>query len=406
MKFYLEIDSFSSLDYLRIFRKKIQEENLSDLINGLILKANFLFKNENKISQIKEIVSNFDLSIMINPDTYYYYRFEVPDGFIEKNHPKMELFQNFYDLNRYVYSTNEKEIKYNINKILDYQKNFFSREEVSFQSSILDFFKKEDISREININHYLITPYLFLNSNNDIENIDMYIKVCSEYPNSANRLRLLLYFNEKNYTKVQNIIQSHHNNFESIILWNITYNEKFNTREQLIGFKNFLERISKFRDKLILYYAGLNGIAFLKKYFSDFIIRKQLYPGYSVKPPPIKEVITGEAEFLKRTITNNFYFPKKHIVTSKNDYLSAEAIEDIRNNYECDCFICQNKILRNRTKIKENFFDLLENTRNKFYHNHYCFLKDLNILLNGSEEEKTILINELYKSQIWREIFD
>lgn len=98
MKIYLEIDSFSSLDYYRIFKTKIREDSISQVIDGLILTSNFLFKNEiEKIQKIKQIVSNFNIPIILNPNTNSYYQFETNTGFIDNDVKENEDYIQLYD---------------------------------------------------------------------------------------------------------------------------------------------------------------------------------------------------------------------------------------------------------------------------------------------------------------------
>ncbi len=268
MKIYLEIDSFSSLDYYRIFKTKIREDPISQVIDGLILTANFLFKNEiEKIQKIKQIVSNFNIPIMLNPNTNGYYQFETKMGFIDND--VKERFQKYYNLNSFIFSNTNNEIKDAIERILNFQKNFFKIEETIEPGTLLDFLDEVDKTKIIKIEHHLITPYLFTGFNFPSNNLNDYIRLSSNFQNEDNQLFLFLYFDETMYSRIESIINNWNNQFNSIILWNNSYNEFYNSKAQLTDFKDFLDNIIDFKDKLIFSYPGLLGIHYLHDLYID-----------------------------------------------------------------------------------------------------------------------------------------
>lgn len=404
MNIYLEIDSFNSLDYFRIFRTKISNEPLSKLINGLILTANFLFKsNIEKIHKIKQIVSNFKLPIMVNPNTNYYYQFETQNAFID-NEVKNRYLE-YYKLNSFIYSKKDDEIKKNIEKILNFQREFFKIEETIEKGTLLDFIDEIDKKRIIKIEHFLITPYLYLGKYFHSDNIEDYIRICSQFQNNQNNLKLILYFDEHKYSKIKTIISNWNDKFDSIILWNSSYNEFYNSKEQLLEFKRFLDNISEFKDKLIFSYAGIMGIRFLQDYFSGFIIKKQLYPGDKKIPPTESQILSSNAQIKYGAKTRTFYNPLDHNLNSKIDFENPINLAQLKDSYNCDCFICKNKVLKDRRFFGENIIKLFDNTRNKFYHNLYCILKDLLILKIGNIEEKDNIVKKIQRYNNWREIF-
>lgn len=404
MKIYLEIDSFSSLDYYRIFRTKVKDEEKSQIIDGLILTANFLFKSDiEKIRKIKQVVSNFKMPIMINPHTNYYYQFETINGFLD-NEIK-NRFQNYYMANNFIYSNSDNEIKRNIEHILDFQKNFFEIEETIEGGTLLDFLDEVDKFKIIKIDHHLITPYLYIGANFPNNNLDDYIRICSKFQMDEKKLSLFLYFDETKYSKIETIINNWNDKFDSIILWNSSYNEFYNSKNQLIEFKNFLDNIIDFKEKLIFSYAGILGIKFLQEYFSGFIIKKQLYPGDKKVPPTQSQILASSAQIKYGRKSRTFYNPINHCLNSKLDIENPATMDQLKEKYNCECFVCENKILKDKRFFETNIVNLIDNTRNKFYHNLFCILKDLFILKTGTIEEKNNIINNIQKYNTWSDVF-
>lgn len=404
MKIYLEIDSFSSLDYYRIFKTKTREDIISQTIDGLILTANFLFKNEiSKIQKIKQIVSNFKIPIMINPNTNSYYQFETNTCFIDND--IKERFQKYYNLNSFIYSTTNDEILDNIERIINFQKDFFKIEETIESGTLLDFLDEVDRTKVIKIDHHLITPFLYSGINFSSNNLNEYIRLSSNFQNEDNQLFLFLYFDETMYSRIESIINNWSDYFSSIILWNNSYNEYYNSKVQLTEFKDFLDKILEFKDKLIFSYPGLLGLHYLREYFSGFIIKKQLYPGDQKTPPTQSQILTPSTQIKFGRKSRTFYNPNNHCLNTKLDIENPVTLEDLRHTYNCECFVCENKILNDRRFFDTNIVKLIDNTRNKFYHNLFCILKDILILQSGNNMQINQILNNIEKINNWREVF-
>lgn len=404
MKIYLEIDSFSSLDYYRIFKTKIREDSISQVIDGLILTANFLFKNEiEKIQKIKQIVSNFNIPIILNPNTNSYYQFETNTGFIDND--VKERFQKYYNLNSFIFSNTDNEIQNNIERIITFQKDFFKIEETIEPGTLLDFLDEADRTKVIKIDHHLITPYLFSGINFQSNNLNDYIRLSSNFQNEDNQLFLFLYFDETMYYRIETIITNWSDHFSSIILWNNTYNEFYNSKAQLTDFKNFLDKIIDFKDKLIFSYPGLLGLHYLQDFFSGFIIKKQLYPGDKKTPPTQSQIQSPSTQIKFGRKSRTFYNPNNHCLNTKLDIENPATLEILRHTYNCECFVCENKILNDRRFFDTNIVKLIDNTRNKFYHNLFCILKDILILKTGNNMEINQILNNIEKYNNWREVF-
>lgn len=404
MKIYLEIDSFSSLDYFRIFKTKISEDSISQVIDGLVLTANFLCKNEtDKIQKIKQIVSNFKIPIMINPNTNNYYQFETNTSFIEND--VKERFQKYYNLNSFIFSNTDNEIQDNIEKIINFQKDFFKIEETIEPGTLLDFLDEVDRTKVIKIDHHLITPYLHSGVNFSSNNLNDYIRLSSNIQLEGNQLFLFLYFDETMYSRIETIISNWSENFSSIILWNNSYNEFYNSKAQLTNFKNFLDNIIDFKDKLIFSYPGLLGLHYLQDYFSGFIIKKQLYPGDTKTPPTQSQILAPSTQIKFGSKSRTFYNPNKHCLNTKLDIENPATMENLKQTYNCECFVCENKILNDRRSFEINIVKLIDNTRNKFYHNLFCVLKDILILQEGNNMEINQILSNIEKYNNWSEIF-
>lgn len=52
-----------------------------------------------------------------------------------------------------------------------------------------------------------------------------------------------------------------------------------------------------------------------------------------------------------------------------------------------------------------NIVKLIENTRNKFYHNLFCILKDILVLKSGNSTEINQILNNVEKYNNWRDVF-
>jgi len=217
MKIYLEIDSFSSLDYYRIFKTRIKEESISQIIDGLVLTANFLFKNDiDRIRKIKQVVSNFKIPIMINPNTNRYYQFETKTGFIDNS--IKDRFQSYYNLSSFRYSKSDTEIEKNVEKVINFQKTFFKIEKTIETGTLLDFLEDVDKTKIIKINHHLITPYLYSGENFPSSNLEDYIRFSSNFQKEDRKLFLFLYFDETMYSRIVDIISKWNDKFDAIIL--------------------------------------------------------------------------------------------------------------------------------------------------------------------------------------------
>jgi len=125
-----------------------------------------------------------------------------------------------------------------------------------------------------------------------------------------------------------------------------------------------------------------------------------------MKVPPSQSqllALSTQNKYGKKSRT--FYNPTNHNLNSKIDIENPATIEQLKQTYNCNCFVCNNRILKDNRFFENNLIKLIDNPRNKFYHNLFCILKDIFVLKTGSNEQQNKIVNNIEKYNNWRELF-